>query len=43
METAETPVKEKSAIERNRDAREKAIMEAIEKALTERGETLEGW
>lgn len=43
METAETPVKEKSAIEKNRDAREKAIMEAIEKALTERGETLEGW
>ena len=43
METAETPVKEKSAIERKRDAREKAIMEAIEKALTERGETLEGW
>lgn len=42
-ETAEKPEKEKSAIERNRDAREKAVMEAIEKALAERGETLEGW
>lgn len=40
-ETAEKPEKEKSAIERNRDAREKAVMEAIEKALAERGETLE--
>lgn len=42
-ETGDKLVKEKSAIERNRDAREKAVMEAIEKALTERGETLEGW
>ena len=40
--TNKMPVK-KSAIERNRDAREKAVMEAIEKALDERGETLEGW
>lgn len=41
--TTKMPVKEKSAIERNRDAREKAVMEAIEKALDEREETLEGW